>query len=178
MWGDTEPIFVNLLRSPGIDSQPGGSVRQPYVLYLPARLHRLAESISRNRFQSSMKVYKYGLRGPHLWVITSKIRGTARNTTPKVVTAWIVLQFKLNFLQPLLPFWPLVSHLHRPVCWIPRSGCRCHTGCTNGSTAGSAGRSSQNAGCNSCERNSGGRWRDEEPARYECMKIKTIFHGN
>jgi hypothetical protein len=26
--------FVNLLRSPGIDSQPGGPVRQPYLTYL------------------------------------------------------------------------------------------------------------------------------------------------
>ncbi len=27
----TEPIFENLLRSPRIDSQPGGPVRQPYL---------------------------------------------------------------------------------------------------------------------------------------------------
>jgi hypothetical protein len=40
-----EPVFKNLLRSPGIDSQPSGPVRQPYLLYQPARLHRLAESI-------------------------------------------------------------------------------------------------------------------------------------
>ncbi len=38
-----EPGFVNLLRSPGIDSQPGGPVRQPCLTYRPARLHRLAE---------------------------------------------------------------------------------------------------------------------------------------
>ncbi len=30
-----EPDFVNLLRSPGIDSQPGGPVRQPYMTYRP-----------------------------------------------------------------------------------------------------------------------------------------------
>jgi len=36
-----EPVFVNLLRSPGIDSQPGGPVRQPSLSYRPARLHRL-----------------------------------------------------------------------------------------------------------------------------------------
>jgi hypothetical protein len=40
-----EPVFVELLRSPRIDSQPGGPVRQPYLTYRPARLHRLAESI-------------------------------------------------------------------------------------------------------------------------------------
>ncbi len=32
-------------KEPGIDSQPGGPVRQPYLLYRLARLHRLAESI-------------------------------------------------------------------------------------------------------------------------------------
>jgi hypothetical protein len=37
---------------------PGGPVQQPY---LPARQHRLVESISRNRFLVSIKVYKYGL---------------------------------------------------------------------------------------------------------------------
>jgi hypothetical protein len=31
--GCTEPVFVNLLRSPGIDSQHGGPVQQPYLLY-------------------------------------------------------------------------------------------------------------------------------------------------
>jgi hypothetical protein len=40
-----EPEFVNLLRSPGIDFQPGGPVRQPYLTYKPARLYSLAESI-------------------------------------------------------------------------------------------------------------------------------------
>jgi hypothetical protein len=40
-----EPVFVNPLRSPGIDSQPGGPELQPHLLYQPARLHRLAESI-------------------------------------------------------------------------------------------------------------------------------------
>jgi hypothetical protein len=30
------PVFVNILRSPGIDSQPGGPVRQPYLSYRPA----------------------------------------------------------------------------------------------------------------------------------------------
>ncbi len=32
-------------KEPGIDSQPGGPVRQPDLLYRLARLHRLAESI-------------------------------------------------------------------------------------------------------------------------------------
>jgi hypothetical protein len=59
----SEPVFVNLLRNPGIVSQPGVTVRQPYLSYRPARLHRLAESISRNRFLGSINVYKFGL-GP------------------------------------------------------------------------------------------------------------------
>jgi hypothetical protein len=57
-----EPVFVDLLRRPGIDSQPGGPVRQPYFSSLLARLHRLAKSIPRNRFLGSINVYKYGLR--------------------------------------------------------------------------------------------------------------------
>jgi hypothetical protein len=33
------------VRSPGIDSQSGWPVRQPYLTYRPAMLHRLTESI-------------------------------------------------------------------------------------------------------------------------------------
>jgi hypothetical protein len=57
----SEPEFVNLLRSPGIDSQPGGPVRQHYLTYRPARLHRLAKLIPWNRFLDSLDVYKFGL---------------------------------------------------------------------------------------------------------------------
>jgi hypothetical protein len=55
---ETEREFVNLLRSPGIDTQPGGPVRQPYLTYRPAGLYRLAESILCNRILSSLSVYK------------------------------------------------------------------------------------------------------------------------
>ncbi len=51
----------------GIDSQAGGLVRQSYFSYRPARLHRLAKSIPRNRFLGSINVYKYGLRAPFPW---------------------------------------------------------------------------------------------------------------
>ncbi len=61
-----EPVFVDLLRRPGIDFQPGGPVRQPYFSYRSARLHRLAKSIPRNRFLSSINVYKYGLSSDKL----------------------------------------------------------------------------------------------------------------
>ncbi len=63
MWGkNSEPEFVNLLRRPGIDSQPGGPVRQPYMTYRPFRLHRLAKSIPWNRFVDSLNVHKLGLK--------------------------------------------------------------------------------------------------------------------
>ncbi len=57
----SEPVSVNLLRSPGIDSQPGGPVRQHFLTYRPARLHRLAKSIPLNRYLGSWYVYKIGL---------------------------------------------------------------------------------------------------------------------
>jgi hypothetical protein len=40
-------VFVNLIKSPGIDSQPGGQVRQPYIFDKPARqvTSAMAESI-------------------------------------------------------------------------------------------------------------------------------------
>ncbi len=37
------------------------AIRQPYVSYRVARLHRLTESIPRSRFVGSLNVYKYGL---------------------------------------------------------------------------------------------------------------------
>ncbi len=65
-----EPVFVDPSRSPEIDSQPGGPVRQPYFSYRPARLHGLAKSIPRNRFLGSINVYKYGLRMRWGWLRT------------------------------------------------------------------------------------------------------------
>jgi hypothetical protein len=59
-----EAVFVDHLRSPGIDSQPSGPVRQPYFSYRPAEPHWLTESISRNRFQGSINDYKYVLCSP------------------------------------------------------------------------------------------------------------------
>jgi hypothetical protein len=57
---NSEAVFINLLRSPGIDSQPWRACT-PTLLVVPARwLHRLAESIPRNRFLGSINVYKYG----------------------------------------------------------------------------------------------------------------------
>ncbi len=52
-----ETVFVILLRSPGIDSQPGGPVQQSYLSYRPARLQRLGGIFP----QGSLNVYKYGI---------------------------------------------------------------------------------------------------------------------
>ncbi len=52
----SEPEFVNLLWSPRIDSQPGGTERKPYLKYRPARRHRLVDSIL-----GQLNVYKFGL---------------------------------------------------------------------------------------------------------------------
>ncbi len=43
MYNEPVFLFVNLLRSLKIDSQPGGPVRQPFLWYRPGRLHRLVE---------------------------------------------------------------------------------------------------------------------------------------
>jgi hypothetical protein len=58
----TEPLLVNLLRSPGIGSQQWwAGIGQPFLTYRPPRLHRLAESIPWNRFRGSLNIYKVGL---------------------------------------------------------------------------------------------------------------------
>jgi hypothetical protein len=53
-----EPVSVDLLKSPGIDSQPGVPVRQTFLSYRgpPGYIG------CRNRFLGSINVYKYGLR--------------------------------------------------------------------------------------------------------------------
>ncbi len=58
----TEPVFVDLLWNPGIDSQPWGLVRQPYLSYRPTRLRKLEESIPRDWFLGSINVYTYWAR--------------------------------------------------------------------------------------------------------------------
>ncbi len=51
-----EPQFVNLLRSPGIDSQPGGPVQQPYLPYGPPGYIGW-----RNQFLDFLYINKFGL---------------------------------------------------------------------------------------------------------------------
>ncbi len=45
LYRPTRARICNPFNEPGINSQPGGPVWQPYLLYRLARLHRLAESI-------------------------------------------------------------------------------------------------------------------------------------
>jgi hypothetical protein len=45
LYRPTRARICKTFKEPGIDSQPGGPVQQPYFLYQLARLHRLAESI-------------------------------------------------------------------------------------------------------------------------------------
>jgi hypothetical protein len=57
-------VYVNLLRSPGIDSQPGGTVRQPYFSYWQARgriinVYGAQESIPRNEFRQHSLAGRY-----------------------------------------------------------------------------------------------------------------------
>ncbi len=49
----TEPKFVNHLRSQGIDSQPARPVRQPFLTYRPAGLHKLADFWAPSTFTNS-----------------------------------------------------------------------------------------------------------------------------
>ncbi len=108
---DPEPEFVNLLRSPGIGFQPGRRpLRQPYLTYRPAKLHRLAESIPWNRFLGSLNVYKFGL-----WILYIIYRWCSLLSAPgncALVTAYCsrltVLFHTLYFVQ----FYP----------WFPPSG--------------------------------------------------------
>jgi hypothetical protein len=51
----SQPEFVNLLRRPGINSQPGGPIRQPWLTYQAAGLHRPAEVIPWNRLLLFLK---------------------------------------------------------------------------------------------------------------------------
>jgi hypothetical protein len=53
----TEPIFLDHLRSPGIDSQPGGPVPQ----HTARQAAQAGGTILRNRFLGFINVYKYGL---------------------------------------------------------------------------------------------------------------------
>ncbi len=63
-------VIFKPLRSAGIDSQPGGPLRQPYLTYGPPRLHKLTESIPGNPL-SFENVYKFGLLSVLLYPLES-----------------------------------------------------------------------------------------------------------
>ncbi len=52
----TEPEFVIFLRSPAIDSQTGGPVRQPYLTYRLARLYTVKKRIANLPSPAGMSV--------------------------------------------------------------------------------------------------------------------------
>ncbi len=60
-----EPEFVNLLRSPRIDSRPGGQVRQPYLMYRPstARVWKRLRSPAIDSKESIPAAYVAGRAG-------------------------------------------------------------------------------------------------------------------
>jgi hypothetical protein len=74
----SEPVFVDHLRSPVIDSQPGGPVRQPYFSYRPAEPHRLTESIPGLHKQLQIRV-----QGTYLgWLVRLAPRAGTRDFCP------------------------------------------------------------------------------------------------
>jgi hypothetical protein len=114
----SEPVSVDLFRSPEIDSQPGGPVRQPYLAYRPARLHRMAESIPRNRFLGSINVYIYGLRNLRIYAhhVVCEDGGGGTSCFPLLrVSMYSPTTFSYSsswlFIQHLKPVLPALSAL-------------------------------------------------------------------
>ncbi len=87
-----EPVFVNLLRSPGIDLQPGGPVQQPYLPLRPARLHRLAESISRIRFLGSL-IKRVQIRGQPTVTMHYSLKSRGTSVSLRVGRTWLTFTF-------------------------------------------------------------------------------------
>ncbi len=90
----SEPVVINLLRGPGIDSQPGRPVRQPYKLYRPAGLHTLG----------SFNMYKYGLWSFYILLIHEVRLTYHRSLLFKVVTlleACLAYRIKYQYLYIL-----------------------------------------------------------------------------
>jgi hypothetical protein len=104
-----EPVFVNLLWSPWIDSQPDGPVRQPYLSYRPAMLHRQMESNPRNRFLVSLNVYKYGLRPFHLRKTTLLHSSLEESMSGPFIFPLMVVRVSVPTAFHLVPFSTLPS---------------------------------------------------------------------
>ncbi len=103
-----EPVFVNLLSSPGINSQPGVPVRQPYLTYRAARLH-----IGwRNRFLGSLNVYKLGL-----WMLCVWYSNDIKIWKLKVTWSYFAGNYGLHcqdFASQLHSSWFIMRFLFTP----------------------------------------------------------------
>jgi hypothetical protein len=114
-----EPEFVKLFReSTGIDSQPGGPVRQSYLTYRPARLLRHAESIPGQIKGLQMRALVLFQTAEGL-ILTVAINYT--------VVAWPCLLCYTNVSTPFLRF-----NLRRPSSICPQlPATHTHTICTH-----------------------------------------------
>ncbi len=74
---------------------------KPYLSYWPARVHRLAKSIPRNRFLGSINVYKSGLSSPGAPTFP-KINTTCHRAV-FIYLAWRIAHSSEYFLQ--LVYW-------------------------------------------------------------------------
>jgi hypothetical protein len=73
--------------------------------YRPARLHRLAKSIPRNRFLGSINVYKYGLwRAPLRVPTTTDFFQIFVIDTRKILNSAVLL-FSMMFVLRLVMIW-------------------------------------------------------------------------
>ncbi len=105
----SEPEFLNLLGSPGIDSQPGGRVRQPYLSYRPAKPHWMAESIPRNPYSSELiqRLHKlYNL----LTSIISTQRASSSPYIPPPLSISPLLAVTRKYFQHLSQWWSIFLH--------------------------------------------------------------------
>ncbi len=70
---------------------------KPYLSYWPARLHRLAKSIPRNRCLGSINVYKYGLWLTHFCPSMELTGGSVAKDSGKFTARLFDLLSKHNF---------------------------------------------------------------------------------
>jgi hypothetical protein len=109
-----EPVFVNQLRSPGIKSQPGGPVLQPYLLYIGWRnrfpfLKQASEPVLVNVYVAQESI-------PPVYVARARICRSFKETRYRF-SAWRV------GTKPYLSYWP--ARLHRLAKSIPQNRFLC-----------------------------------------------------
>jgi hypothetical protein len=95
-----QPVFVNLLWSQGIDSQPARPCSASlYLSYRPARLHKLVGSIPWNQFLYSLDVYKYGLCSDRGGGGRSNTSPTHQHPISKLIRGYLILR-RFNRYSP------------------------------------------------------------------------------